>query len=140
MDQPSQQLRGEEVSHDGVWAVIRQSEKLSGSQKSQPLYETHQDENPSVEQPSQKKMRKNERVSCKTQKSVILSDKECMQCRKTSRRIRNLKWDNIVRGGGLSEKVDMLSLADENADKTFPENFQEIIMNKMFTSRKKEPA
>ena len=40
-------------------------------------------------------------------------------------------------GGGLSEKVNMLSLADENADKTFPENFQEIIMNKMFTSRKK---
>ena len=140
MDQPSQQLRGEEVSHDGGWEVIRQSEKLSVSQKSQPLYETHQDENPSVEQPSQIKLRKNEGVSCKTQKSVILSDKECMQCRKTSRRIRNLKWDNIVRGGGLSEKVDMLSLADENADKTFPENFQEIIMNKMFTSRKKELA
>ena len=37
-----------------------------------------------------------EKVQCQDQKSINLSDRSCMHCRKMLRRLKNLKWDNKV--------------------------------------------
>ena len=79
-----------------------------------------------------------ERVRCQGQKGANLSDISCMHCRKMLRRLKNLKWDNKVKGGEWDIKVNMqLSLENELADVNFPENFQEIVKKQRFKGRKK---
>ena len=66
-----------------------------------------------------------------------LSDIDCRLCRKIMRRVKCLRIDNVVRGGGgLRVKIG-LSLEDQAADDDFPDNFQELISTKSFKSRKK---
>ena len=56
-----------------------------------------------------------------------LSDNDCRLCRKIMRRVKCLRIDNVVRGGGRLRVKIGLSLEDQAADDEFPDNFQELI-------------
>ena len=59
----------------------------------------------------------------------------CADCRRTWRRVKQIRMDNVVRRG-LAEEVGP-SLAETELDNNFPDNFQDILAEKNKTTRKK---
>ena len=59
----------------------------------------------------------------------------CADCRRTWRRVKQIRMDNVVRRG-LAEEVGP-SLAETELDNNFPANLQEILAEKDKTTRKK---